>query len=130
MATSRCKGSWKIQFMAGKPLPQQQLYAMVGEMDFGRQLPSLPWPLSFLTRLSPLVNSSIFIVSIFIPALVTSKSLFPPSTSHIYLVLYLQPSPKHQPPSPKLNIFPHPEPALVLVVPSSVSGSPFFWHHL
>lgn len=77
-----------------------------GEMDLGGILPSLPKDFCFLTRLSPLMNSSIFGVSIFISALVTSKSLFPVSITPRSLVLYLQLPPKLQPPFPKLNIFP------------------------
>lgn len=77
-----------------------------GEMDWGGILPSLPKDFCFLTRLSPLMNSSIFRVSIFISALVTSKSLFPVSITPRSLVLYLQLPPKFQPPFPKLNIFP------------------------
>ena len=111
--------------MAGKPLPQQQLYAMK-EKWTGEEYCHLCQK----TFVFSLMNSFIFRVSIFISALVTSKSLFPESISPRSLVLYLQLPPKLQPPLRKLNIFPHPELALILVLLSSVHGSPLLWHHL
>ena len=79
-----------------------------GEMDWGGILPCLQKTFVF-----SLMNSFIFRVSIFISALVTSKSLFPVSITPRSLVLYLQLPPKLQPPFPKLNIFPHPEQASI-----------------
>lgn len=92
--------------MAGKPLLQQQLYAMKEKWTGEEYCHLCQKDFCFLTRLSPLMNSSIFRVSIFISALVTSKSLFPVSITPRSLVLYLQLPPKLQPPFPKLNIFP------------------------
>lgn len=90
--------------MAGKPLPQQQLYAMK-EKWIGEEYCHVYQK----TFVFSLMNSFIFRVSIFISALLTSKSLFPVSITPRSLVLYLQLPPKLQPPFPKLNIFPHPE---------------------
>ena len=111
--------------MSGKPLPQQQLYAMK-EKWIGEEYCHVYQK----TFVFSLMNSFIFRVHIFISALVTSKSLFPVSITPRSLVLYFQLPPKLQPPFPKLNIFLHPELVLILVLLSSVHGSPLFWHHL
>lgn len=118
--------------MAGKSLLQKQLSSMVREIDFRAQLAISATDLKFFHKIFAFGELLIHSYSFYpyLSIIMTPKSPFPVPTSHRCLVLYLQPPSKHQLPYLKFNIFPRPELALVLVLPSSDSGPPFSWHHL